>query len=162
MFPDVPFDETLFESNEMMRNYWDRATDTRSKPVFADRDDELVQLSKDMFNNHFGGDNVDHIDHVDHVEGLRELTTVEDLGRNAKVYAKKYDEPLEKIEESQDADAVEADKGVKAVNAVNDVNDVKAVKAVKSNDESSTKILVIGIILAFLLFWYISGTQSRT
>ena len=29
-FPDVPFDETLFESNVMMKNYWERQTENRS------------------------------------------------------------------------------------------------------------------------------------
>jgi hypothetical protein len=28
-FPDVPVDEKLFDSNELLRSYWDRATDTR-------------------------------------------------------------------------------------------------------------------------------------
>ena len=45
-FPDVPFDETLFESNEMMRNYWDRATQKRSSAFdSAEEEDELRDLT---------------------------------------------------------------------------------------------------------------------
>lgn len=35
-FPNVPIDESLFESNEMMRAYWERSTENRNVHFVAD------------------------------------------------------------------------------------------------------------------------------
>jgi hypothetical protein len=47
-FPDVPIDEKLFESNEMMREYWDRSTQNRGvhfvPEVRAEDNDEFAEL----------------------------------------------------------------------------------------------------------------------
>ena len=46
-FPDVPVDEKLFESNEMMREYWDRSTQNRGVHFVPDvraEDDEFDEL----------------------------------------------------------------------------------------------------------------------
>lgn len=49
-FPDVPYDETLFESNELMRNYWENATQKRSAVDTQETIDELYDLSIASFN----------------------------------------------------------------------------------------------------------------
>ena len=42
-FPDVPFDESLFEANQMMKTYWERSTENRNVEFVPDAraEDEL-------------------------------------------------------------------------------------------------------------------------
>jgi len=35
-FPEVPFDETLFEANDMMKSYWERSTENREENFVRD------------------------------------------------------------------------------------------------------------------------------
>ena len=35
-FPDVPFDENLFSSNEMLKSYWERSTEKRLEATIPD------------------------------------------------------------------------------------------------------------------------------
>jgi len=58
-FPDVPFDESLFEANELMREYWNRSTENRVtsmakdsnvvEPFMATELLELHEVSKHLF-----------------------------------------------------------------------------------------------------------------
>ena len=50
-FPDVPFDEKLFESNELLRSYWDRATDsvTRELPEGFLESEDLREMTDETF-----------------------------------------------------------------------------------------------------------------
>lgn len=55
-FPDVPIDEKLFESNEMMREYWDRSTQNRGvhfvPDVRAEEDfEELRSLTAEAYDS---------------------------------------------------------------------------------------------------------------
>ena len=35
-FPDVPFDENLFSSNQMLKSYWERSTEKRLEATIPD------------------------------------------------------------------------------------------------------------------------------
>jgi len=61
-FPDVPFDESLFDANDMMKSYWERSTDNRhnehvsdvpreEKTVHEELQNELYALSMESFNS---------------------------------------------------------------------------------------------------------------
>jgi hypothetical protein len=43
-FVDMPFDETLFESNELMRTYWERSTENRSFEASDSNVEEREQM----------------------------------------------------------------------------------------------------------------------
>jgi len=52
-FPDVPFDEKLFESNELLRSYWDRATESKVYEIpegFLEAED-LRDMTHETFSN---------------------------------------------------------------------------------------------------------------
>ena len=76
-FPEVPFDETLFESNEMMRNYWDRATEKRSSFVAREDHDELEELTYAGYAGYSGYENIDREVH----NGVVHYSTVEKHSR---------------------------------------------------------------------------------
>lgn len=58
-FPDVPFDESLFDANDMMKSYWERSTENRhmetsddvreEKTVHEELQNELYALSLDSY-----------------------------------------------------------------------------------------------------------------
>lgn len=47
-FPDVPIDETLFEGNALMRDYWERSTENRSMHFVPDVRHEELALPDDV------------------------------------------------------------------------------------------------------------------
>lgn len=47
-FPDVPFDESLFEANQMMKTYWERSTENRNVEFNAPRADSEDELPTDL------------------------------------------------------------------------------------------------------------------
>jgi hypothetical protein len=47
-FDSMPFDESLFESNEMMKTYWERSTENRSVHFSQDVRNEERQLPDDI------------------------------------------------------------------------------------------------------------------
>lgn len=47
MFPEVPIDENLFESNEVMKDYWNRSTSSRPFEAQDEApEDDLIELRK--------------------------------------------------------------------------------------------------------------------
>jgi hypothetical protein len=47
-FPEVPIDETLFEGNALMRQYWERSTENRSMNFVPDVRHEELALPDDL------------------------------------------------------------------------------------------------------------------
>lgn len=47
-FPDVPFDESLFEANELMREYWQRSTENRAISSVPDTTVEETLLVSEL------------------------------------------------------------------------------------------------------------------
>jgi hypothetical protein len=47
-FPDVPFDETLFEANDMMKSYWERSTENRTENFVRDVRTEEQDLPEEL------------------------------------------------------------------------------------------------------------------
>lgn len=47
-FPDVPFDESLFEANDMMKSYWERSTENRSDNFVRDVRTEEHDLPEEL------------------------------------------------------------------------------------------------------------------
>lgn len=57
-FPDVPFDENLFSSNQMLKSYWERSTEKRLEATIPDypseetfQKNELEQESLKLWSN---------------------------------------------------------------------------------------------------------------
>jgi hypothetical protein len=139
MFPDVPFDETMFDSNEMMKNYWNRATENRPAPRFSDakprarnEDDELIQLSNDVY------------------EGLVNNLTAEK--RNAEVFA--FGNTASGPSADPSASLASAPSAADA-----EGSDARAVREVSSNTWS---IWIFGLVAVVLFFWFFVRNHSRT
>jgi hypothetical protein len=47
-FPDVPFDESLFEAIDMMKSYWERSTENRSDNFVRDVRTEEHDLPEEL------------------------------------------------------------------------------------------------------------------
>ena len=47
-FPDVPFDENLFSSNEMLKSYWERSTEKRLEATIPDYPSEESFRKNDL------------------------------------------------------------------------------------------------------------------
>lgn len=140
MFPDVPFDETMFDSNEMMKNYWNRATENRPAPRFSDakqderrEDDELIQLSNDVY------------------EGLINNLTAE--RRNEEVF------PSGNAASGPTTGPSPALASGPSTASADESTEARAVREVSSNTWS---IWIFASVAVVLFFWFFVRNHSRT
>jgi hypothetical protein len=84
-FPDVPFDESLFEANELMREYWNRSTENRSVSMVKDSNVEepfmpmelleLHEVSKKLYENSIANE----VAKTTHEETVEDLHVVDEV-----------------------------------------------------------------------------------
>lgn len=134
-FPDVPFDEKLFERNAMMRAYWERATDDRPRDFATEG--LVVEDVEDR--------------RYDDLQELRDLS------------ASSWSDATDEVPQApQDFEAYEAeivgnDEAAK--------EPVDAVVKPKSRDVSSTNwtalvITIVLVVIAFLYFYRAAPSQQ--
>jgi hypothetical protein len=51
-FPEMPFDESIFDSNDLMREYWERTTESRVQGFASDIRMEETHLTDDLAELH--------------------------------------------------------------------------------------------------------------